>query len=121
MGERYELSEAAWAKVGRQGAHSVESHVLVPLEDGGRTRVSITRIAPGGTFGPHVDDYAHVFCVLEGRGEAKAGGERSRLEPGVILRTQIGEPHGLWADPDDGPLVLLTSNVYPEEATAGSP
>jgi quercetin dioxygenase-like cupin family protein len=34
------------------------------------------------------------------------------LEPGVILRTQAGEPHALIAA-DDEPLVVLTINTYP--------
>jgi quercetin dioxygenase-like cupin family protein len=115
VGERYELSEATWAEVGRQGARLVESHVLVPREEGGRTRVSVTRIAPDGAFGPHVDDYGHVFCVLDGRGEAKSGGERTPLAPGTILRIEAGEPHAVWAAPGGGPLLLLTMNLYPDD------
>jgi quercetin dioxygenase-like cupin family protein len=114
VGRRYELGEASWKPIERKGAHSVDSHLLLGVEEGGRTRLSITRIAAGGTFGPHVDDYAHVFCVLEGEGEAKVGGVRSELKPGVLLFTEIGEPHGLWAS-EDAPLVLVAANVYPEE------
>lgn len=113
MGESYELGEAVWTKVGREGAEAVESHGLVAIEEGGRTRVGVTRIAAGGTYGVHVDDYAHVFSVMEGQGEAEVGGERIPLERGVIVRTQVGEPHGLWATGDRS-LVLLTVSLYPE-------
>jgi quercetin dioxygenase-like cupin family protein len=113
MGERYELGEAAWKQVERHGTREVEMHVLVPREQGGRTQVSATRINAGGSYDRHVDDYSQVFCVLEGRGEAEVGGKRTPLEPGVILRTTAGEPHGLWAAPDR-PLVVLTVNTYAE-------
>ena len=111
MGGRYELAEAVWKQVERQGARAVETHVLVPLEEGGRTQVAVTRIAAGGVYGDHVDDYAQIFCVLEGRGEAQVDGEQTPLQPGVILRTQAGEPHGLRAAADQ-PLLVLTVNTY---------
>jgi quercetin dioxygenase-like cupin family protein len=113
MGGRYELADAVWKQVEREGARAVETHVLVPLEEGGRTQVAVTRIAAGGVYGVHVDDYAQVFCVLEGRGEAEVGGEQTPLEPGVIFRTQVGEPHGLRAAADR-PLLVLVVNTYPE-------
>jgi quercetin dioxygenase-like cupin family protein len=113
MGHTYELADVAWKQVEREGARGVETHVIVPVDEGGRTQVAVTRIADGGVYGVHVDDYAQVFVVLDGRGEAEAGGERVPLEPGVILRTQVGEPHGLWAAADL-PLVVLTVNTYPE-------
>ena len=113
MGRIYDPRDAAWRTIERQGAAAVEGHELLPLEEGGRTRLSITRIAPGGTFGPHIDDYAHVFCVLEGRGEVMVGKQRQQVEPGMVITTDIREPHGLWAA-DDAPLVLVAANVYPE-------
>ena len=113
MGERYELGEATWKLVERQGTRDVEMHVLVPRQQGGHTQVSATRINAGGSYARHVDDYSQVFCVLDGRGEAEVGGERTPLEPGVILRTSAGEPHGLWAAQDRS-LVVLTVNTYPE-------
>jgi len=113
MGERYELAEAGFKQVERQGTRGVEIHLVVPPDDGARTQVSVTRIAAGGAYDLHVDDYAQVFFVLEGRGEAEVDGERTPLEPGVILRTSAGEPHGLWAAADV-PLVVLTVNTYPK-------
>ena len=113
MAQRYELADATWNQVKRDVTRGVETHVLVPLEEGGRTQVAATRIAAGGAYEVHVDDYAQVFCVLDGRGEAEIGGERTALEPGVILRTRAGEPHGLWAAADRS-LVVLTVNTYPE-------
>ncbi|MQA75328.1 MAG: cupin domain-containing protein [Solirubrobacterales bacterium] len=113
MGDTYELVDAVFKEVERQETQGVEIHVLVPAHEGGRTQVSVTRIAPGGRYDIHVDEYAQVFCVLDGQGEAEVGGERTRLEPGVILRTNVGDPHGLWAAADRS-LVVLTVNTYPE-------
>jgi mannose-6-phosphate isomerase-like protein (cupin superfamily) len=113
MEHSYELADAAWKPVERQGTRGVENHLIVPVEEGGRTQVAVTRIADGGAYDVHVDDYSQVFVVLEGRGEAEVGGERVPLEPGVILRTQAGDPHGLWAAADV-PLVVLTVNTYPK-------
>ena len=113
MGGRYELAEGAWKQVERQGAQAVEIQVLVRPEEGARTQVAVTRIAAGGVYGVHVDDYAQVFCVVEGRGEAEVAGEQTSLEPGVILRTQAGEPHGFRAAADEA-LVVLTVNTYPK-------
>jgi quercetin dioxygenase-like cupin family protein len=112
MGGRYEPEEAGWKQVGHEAARAVESQVLVPREEGGRTVVAVTRIAPGGEYGIHVDDYSQVFCVLEGRGEGEVAGERTPLEPGVVLRTAVGEPHALRPTGDEA-LVFLIVNTYP--------
>jgi quercetin dioxygenase-like cupin family protein len=112
MGGRYELPDTGWKSVERDETRAVESQVLVPLEEGGRTQVAVTRIGPGGEYGQHVDDYSQIFSVLEGRGEGEVGDEQVSLEPGVIMRTQAGEPHALRAAADC-PLVVLTVNTYP--------
>jgi quercetin dioxygenase-like cupin family protein len=112
MGGRYEPEETAWKQVGHEAARAVESQLIVPREEGGRTQVAVTRIAPGGEYGTHVDDYSQVFCVVEGRGEGEVAGERTPLEPGVMLRTAAGEPHALRAG-DGEALVVLTVNTYP--------
>jgi quercetin dioxygenase-like cupin family protein len=113
MSDTYELAQADFKAVERPGTQGVEIHLLVPPAKGGRTQVSVTRIAAGGSYDLHVDEYAQVFCVLDGQGEAEVAGERTLLEPGVILRTSAGESHGLWAAADR-PLVVLTVNSYPE-------
>lgn len=113
MSHWYELAHAAWKQVDREGTRGVETHIVVPADEGGRTQVSVTRIAADGAYDVHVDDYSQVFFVLEGRGEAQVGEERVPLGPGVVLRTKVGEPHGLWAAADQ-PLVVVTVNTYSE-------
>lgn len=113
MGRVYDPKTEDWNAIERRGAEEVTSHLLLPLERGGQTRLSLTRIAAGSTFGPHVDDYEHVFCVREGHGEVMIGKERQDIHPGDVIVTEIGEPHGLWADAG-ADLVLVAANVYPE-------
>jgi quercetin dioxygenase-like cupin family protein len=115
MGSVYDPADSDWRTIERSGAEAVEGLELLPLEAGGRTRLSLTRIAAGGTFGPHIDEYAHVFCVLEGRGEVMLGKQRAPVEPGMVFTSEIREPHGIWAA-EDAPLVLVAANVYPEDA-----
>jgi len=43
------------------------------------------------------------------------GRERAQVGPGMIVTTEVREPHGLWAAPEEA-LVLLSANVYPEPA-----
>jgi quercetin dioxygenase-like cupin family protein len=119
MGRIYNPESETWRPIERRGADQVTSHVLLPLERGGQTRLSLTRIAAGGTFGPHIDDYEHVFVVLRGAGEVMVGKERRSLAPGDVITTQVGEPHGLWATPNEE-LVLVSSNIYlaPEQVDA---
>lgn len=117
MGRIYELSGADFRAVPRSEARQVASHELLAVEQGGRTRLAITRIEPGGSFGPHVDDYGHVICVLEGRGELKVGGRRTPAGPGTVMVTEPGEPHGMFATQDE-PFVLLAANVYGESSAA---
>lgn len=112
MGQVYNPKNEEWNQIGRRGAVGVESHILAAAEEGGRTRLSLTRIEAGGTFGPHIDDYRHVFCVSEGHGEVMVGKQRTKIAPGDVVLTDIGEPHGLWAD-EDAALVLMTANIYP--------
>ena len=117
MGRIYEIAEGAFNEVQRSEARNVASHVLLGLEDGGRTRLAVTRIEPGGSFGPHVDDYGHVICVLEGHGELKVGGRRTPAGPGTVMVTDPGEPHGMFATGDDA-FVLVAANVYGDDHPA---
>lgn len=111
MEHAYDLHDVSWKPMERDETRGVEGHVLVPA-DAGRTQVGVTRIADGGAYELHVDEYAQVFVVLEGRGEAEVAGQRVPLQPGVILRTRVGEAHGLWASAGVE-LVVLTVNTYP--------
>lgn len=114
MGRIYNMADAGFAAVPRDEAKAVASHELLSRAQGGRTRLAITRIEPGGAFGPHIDDYGHVICVLEGRGELKVGGRRTEAGPGAIMVTEAGEPHGMFASAGE-PFVLLAANVYADE------
>ena len=116
MGSIYDITEATFNAVGRPEAREVASHELLGVQKGGRTRLAVTRIEAGGHFGPHVDDYGHVICVLEGHGELKVGGKRTPARPGTVMVTEPGEPHGMFAGPDE-PFVLVAANIYEHAAS----
>ena len=91
--------------------HEVVSPEFEPQARAALDRVRAAVEAAGGTFGPHIDDYEHVFSVQAGHGEAMVGKLRRPIAPGDIITTDINEPHGLWASPDED-LVLVTANIY---------
>ena len=122
MGRVYDIADIAedgWRTVERSGAKQVLSHLLLGVEEGGNTRLAVTRIDPGGTFGPHVDDYGHVICVVSGHGEMKIGGRRHPVGPGSVMLSDPGEPHGMWAAEDEA-LVMVAANIYASDDDASS-
>lgn len=114
MGRVYNPPEEDWNRVERQGAKEVFSHIMLPATDNVTVRLGLTKIKAGSTLGPHIDDYSHVFCVRDGHGQVQLGREKHAISQGDVITTDIGEAHGLWADPDTD-LVLVTANVYPKQ------
>jgi quercetin dioxygenase-like cupin family protein len=115
MGRVYDPTQEEWKRVERRGAKEVFSHILLPQDPSVSVRLGLTRIEAGSTLGIHVDDYSHIFCVREGHGQVQIGKVKQPIGPGDVITTEIGEPHGLWAD-EDADLVLVTANVYPQES-----
>lgn len=113
MGRVFDPMKEEWKRVERQGAKEVFSHIILPQDSSLSVRLGLTRIEAGSTLGLHIDDYSHVFCVREGRGQVQLGREKHPIGPGDVITTDIGEAHGLWADAD-ADLILVTANVYPE-------
>lgn len=112
MGRVFDPMQEDWKRVERRGAGEVFSHILLAQDPAVSVRLGLTRIQAGSTLGIHVDDYSHVFCVREGRGQVQLGKVKHAIGAGDVITTEIGEPHGLWADAD-ADLVLVTANVYP--------
>jgi quercetin dioxygenase-like cupin family protein len=114
MGRVFDPMKEEWKRVERRGAEEVFSHVLLPQDPSVSVRLGLTRIEAGSTLGIHVDDYSHVFCVREGRGQVQLGKVKHAIGAGDVITTDIGEPHGLWADADTD-LILVAANVYPNQ------
>ena len=114
MGRVFDPMKEEWNRVERRGAEEVFSHILLPQDPSVSVRLGLTRIEAGSTLGIHIDDYSHVFCVREGRGQVQLGKVKHAIGAGDVITTEIGEPHGLWADADTD-LVLVTANVYPNK------
>lgn len=114
MGRVYDPTTEDWKRVERRGAKEVFSHIMLPASDAVTVRLGLTRIEAGSELGPHIDDYSHIFCVRSGSGTVQLGREKHPITAGDVITTEIGEAHGLWADPG-ADLVLVTANVYPND------
>ena len=114
MGRVFDPMKEEWKRVERRGAEEVFSHILLPQDPSVSVRLGLTRIEAGSTLGIHIDDYSHGFCVREAPGQAQLGKVKHAIGAGDVITTEIGEPHGLWADADTD-LVLVTANVYPNK------
>ena len=64
MGKILEMDSHSWQPVRPGLAQGVEGKTL--LSDG--IKVVLTRVAPGGRFTHHRDDYGHLFYFITGQG-----------------------------------------------------
>lgn len=72
----------------------------------GPLRVTLVRIAAGGTIPEHRADGPITVQPLEGRMEFVVAGETHELEPGRLLTAAAGAPHSVRSA--GGALFLLT-------------
>lgn len=78
------------------------------MHDGERYRIIPTRIHPGGSIGPHVQESGDdLNYVMSGRGRAVCDGEEEELAPGVMHVCPQGSTHGIENTGDED-LVMLT-------------
>ncbi len=72
--------------------------------------VVLTRVAPGGKFATHRDDYGHLFYFLSGEGIVRVGDEQIVARHGVVVQIEPGEPHA-YENTGSQDLVLLSLNL----------
>lgn len=101
--------------LGMEGVKRTTIQWLLAQEEGARyfyMRRVILR--PGGLVPLHKHPQEHEIYVLEGSGQASAGGQAARLTPGTFLFVPGGEEHEFR---NEGPqnLVLLCCINRPEE------
>lgn len=63
-------------------------------------------VNPGQEVLPHSADVDMEFFVIAGRGRFSVGGESAAAEPGTLVESPAGIPHGI-ANVGEGPLELL--------------
>ncbi len=73
-------------------------------------KVVLTRVAPGGIFRTHRDDYGHVFYFLSGEGVVAVAGSRFEARPELVVRVTAGELHS-YENTGTQDLMLISLNV----------
>jgi len=106
MGQIVDVTELEWQPVRPDAAHGVYGKTL--LADG--VKIVLTRVAPGGGFSMHRDDYGHLFYFLGGEGVVWVEGNRYPSRPGLLVRVAAGEPHA-YENTGSEDLTLLSVNI----------
>lgn len=106
MSQVFEVASREWQPVRPDVARGVWGKTLLD----GKTKVVLTRVAPGGKFARHRDAYAHLFYFLSGEGTLWVNDQQFAARAGVVARIEAGDEHAYEnAGADD--LVLLSLNL----------
>lgn len=106
MGEILDAASIEWQPVRPDVARGVFGRTL--LADG--ARVVLTRVAPGGEFTTHRDDYGHLFYFLSGEGTVTIEGKQSAARAGIVARVEPGQAHA-YANTGGDDLLLISLNL----------
>lgn len=106
MSNVFDLAGVAWQPVRPEITTGVFGKAML---DGGLKAV-LTRVAPGGKFRTHKDDYGHLFYFLSGRGAVWVAGERTEARPGLVARIEAGVEHA-YENTGTEDLVLVSLNI----------
>ncbi|HTZ18788.1 MAG TPA: cupin domain-containing protein [Dissulfurispiraceae bacterium] len=106
MSRVFDVNSTAWQPVRPDVAESVFGRTLLD----GNVKTVLTRVAPGGKFKLHKDNYAHLFYFLSGEGVLKIGEERFDITPGLTASVNAGDLHG-YENTGDSDLMLLSLNL----------
>lgn len=105
----YELQEEKWKVTRKDLTEKVFGKALIP--DGlSKVKIALTKVEPGGQFNQHTDNYHHVFYFLAGEGIGFIGGERYKINPGLVVQVPAGEKHG-YENTGEKNLQLITINI----------
>ncbi len=105
-----DLNQTSWEPFGR-GTKNIFRKGLSNQAFPSGFRASLTLAKPGGEFPDHVDDYGHIFYILDGEGEAWVEGQTYPFKKGLSLTVPAGKRHG-YRNPGPADLLLLTLNIY---------
>ncbi len=89
MGEAFEIDSLEWLPVRPAITGGVLGRTL--LSDG--IKIVLTRVAPGGKFSTHRDNYDHLFYFVGGQGIVRTGEQQIEARPGLVVRVPAGEAH----------------------------
>lgn len=106
MKTRVDVTSLEWQPVRPDVARGVYGKTL--LAEG--VKVVLTRVAPGGGFSMHQDDYGHLFYFVDGEGLVWVGGKRFKAQTGLAVRVAAGETHA-YENTGTKALTLISINV----------
>lgn len=99
-----------WSPIRPELTSNIHGYGLVPK---GATvqSIALTKVAPGGEFATHADDYHHVFCFLQGEGKGWIGESSFDIRSELVVRVTAGAPHG-YRNTGSEDLFLITINYF---------
>jgi quercetin dioxygenase-like cupin family protein len=106
MSPVFEIASREWQPVRPDVARGVFGKTLRE----GKTKVVLTRVAPGGKFARHRDSYAHLFYFLEGEGTLWIDDQQIAARAGVVAQIDAGQEHA-YENTGNTDLVLLSLNI----------
>jgi len=106
MSNVFNVESLDWKLVRPDMANGVYGKTL--LADG--IRIILTRVAPGGSFKMHRDDYGHLFYFTDGEGLLMVQNKKFKAVPGLIVRVNNGETHA-YENTGKQDLILISVNI----------
>lgn len=106
MSQIREVASIEWEPVRPEVTHDIFGRTL--MADG--VKVVLTRVAPGGEFRTHRDQYGHLFYFLSGEGIVRVNDQEVKAKPGLIVRVLPGEAHA-YANIGTEDLTLISLNL----------
>lgn len=106
MADVFDTQSLEWQPVRPDVAQGVYGKTLL----GNGLKLVLTRVAPGGRFGVHQDDYGHLFYFLSGEGFVWLHDKQFKAVPGLVVRVNVGELHA-YENSGKEDLILISVNV----------
>jgi mannose-6-phosphate isomerase-like protein (cupin superfamily) len=106
MSEIVDIEQLGWEPVRPEITRDVYGKTL--MDQG--VKAVLTRVAPGGRFSVHRDRYGHLFYFISGEGAGRVGEKEFKVQPGLVVRVQAGEPHS-YENTGTADLMLISLNI----------
>ena len=106
MSEAFDVAALEWQPIRPDVARGVFGKTLLA----GEVKIVLTRVAPGGRFDLHRDDYAHLFYFLSGQGIVWVDDQQYSVTPGLVVRVSAGDLHA-YENTGEQDLTLISANI----------
>ncbi|MEW5717415.1 MAG: cupin domain-containing protein [Chloroflexota bacterium] len=106
MSQIFDATTLNWQPVRPEITRGVFGKTLLD----GKIKAVLTRVAPGGKFEMHRDQYAHLFYFLSGEGKVWVGGKQFAARAGLVAQIDVGDDHA-YENVGNEDLILLSLNI----------